>query len=388
MTAENIPTTCPECGRALPSPGAPCPRCTSSYVAWSRSRTIFLTLCGLLLIPMFTVTGVVVRLFHQKQARLAEEWRASGEVNLKAGHAQEAIEGFRNALLYSPESALLQLELAKALAEQGRTEEANVNLELARIASRRGDAGAATKYYHDAMYGQWPNNAHDRRLAARSELIEYFLKIGRKDSARAEALSMAVENPADPDVRVRAGDYLLSAGDAANAFTEFERAQRLEPGNLPALRGAGKAAILMGNFSQAEKFLAEAIRKGAKDAEAAKERDLAAAAAELDPFAANLGDSERRRRVLRIFRAAEERVKACMPGTFAIAPATVPDNLRNLAAERAALPKDLNLVDLTRHAELESKALDWALEAEKLALLQCGPGGVTEQAIALIAAKH
>lgn len=355
------------------------------------------------MIPMFTVTGVVVRLFHEKQKAIAEDWRAAGEVNLKAGRAKEAIENFRSALLYSPDSALLQLELAQALAEQGQMDEAQnyllnlrtgdpenaqVNLELARIATRQGNTDAATTYYHDAMYGHWGENAHDRRLGAREELIEYFLKTGRRDSARAEALSMAVENPADPEVRAQAGDYLLSAGDASSALAEFRRAQRLEPGNLKALAGAGRASLAMGDFSGAERFFAEALERGSKDPGIAKERDAAARAAELDPFVANLPDTERRRRVLRVFRIAEDRAKACLPGIFAASPAAVPNNLKNLAAERAALPKQIAPGDLTRHPELESKALSWALTAEKVALLQCGPGGPTDEAIALIAAKH
>ena len=352
---------------------------------------------------MFTVTGVVVRLFHEKQRAIAEDWRTAGEVNLKAGRAKEAIEDFRSALLYSPDSALLQLELAQALAEQGQMDEAQnylfnlrtrdpenaqINLELARISARQGNADGATTYYHDAMYGHWGENAHDHRLAAREELIEYFLKTGRRDSARAEALSMAVENPADPEVRAQAGAYLLNAGDASSALAEFRRTERLEPGNLTALAGAGKASLALGDFPGAARYFTEALERGAKDPEIARERDAAAQAVELDPFVANLTDTERRRRVLQVFHAAEERAKACLPGVFAASPASIPDNLKNLAAQRAALPKQIGLGDLTKHPELEGKALSWALNAEKVALLQCGPGGAREQAIALIAGRH
>jgi len=410
MTAETVPATCPECGIALPAPGAPCPHCTSAFKTWGRSRTVFLSLCGLLLIPLFTITGVVVRLFHEKQARIAEEWRVAGEVNLAAVRSAAAIEDFRNALLYSPESALLQLELAKALAEQGQTteaqdyllnlrtkdpEDAPVNLELARIAARMAAqqkdneaVQVATTYYHDAMYGHWPDAAHDKRLATRSELIEFFLKMGRKDSARAEALSMAVENPADPDVRVLAGKYLLQAGDAQTALAEFRRAAQLEPGNAPAYLGAGNAALAAGDFADAERYLARAIQTGVKDPDIAARRQTAALAAEMDPFVSNLSDTDRRRRVLRIFHAAEQRAKACLPAMFSAGPTPAPDTLKTLAAQRAALPKDLTLPDLVLHPDFESKALNWALQTEKAAAQQCGAGGTTEGAIALIAATH
>lgn len=352
---------------------------------------------------MFTITGVVVRLFHEKQARIAEDWRAAGEVNLAAQRSKEAIEDFRSALLYSPDSPLLQLELAQALGEQGQVDEAEnyllnlrtrdpenspVNLELARVAAQQKDIDRATRYYHDAMYGHWPDTPHEKRLATRSELIEFLLRMGRRDSARAEALSMAVENPADPDVRVLAGNYLLQAGDAESAAGEFERAARLEPDNSAALTGAGKAVLAMGDFVAAERYFAQAIQKGAKDPEIARQRQTAALAAELDPFVPNLEDTDRGRRVLRVFQAAEERAKACLPAMFAGGTTPVPDNLKNLATQRAALPKQIRLPDLAKHPELETKMLLWALGTERVAVQQCGPGGITEQAIALIAAKH
>lgn len=352
---------------------------------------------------MFTITGVIVRLFHEKQARIARDWRAAGEANLAAARSTEAIEDFRSALLYSPDSALLQLELARALAERGQIDESQnyllnlraqdpenspVNLELARIAARQRDVDDATAYYHDAMYGHWPENAHERRFAARSELIEFLLKMARRDSARAEALSMAVENPADPDARTRAGNYLLQAGDARSAAAEFERAMRLEPRNVAALTGAGDASLPLGNFAAAERYFALAMQRGAKDPGIARKRQEAGLAEEMDPFATNLAATARRKRVLRIFRAAEDRAKTCLPAMFSTAPASVPSDLKNLAALRAALPNDLTLPDIVLHPDLENKALAWALETEKLESLRCGSGGITDEAIALIAAKH
>lgn len=352
---------------------------------------------------MFTITGVVVRLFHEKQSRIAEEWRAAGEVNLAAARSREAIEDFRSALLYSPNSALLQLELAQALAQQGQIDESEnyllnlrtqdpenspVNLELARIAAQQKDIEAATTYYHDAMYGHWPDTAHERRFAARAELIDFLLRMGRKDSARAEALSMAVENPADPEARISAGNYLLQAGDAQAAIAEFQRAARLEPRNVAAPVGEGNASLALGNFANAERYFALAMQRGVKDPQIAQKRQQAALAADMDPFVPNLTDTERRKRVLRIFHAAEDRAQKCLPSMFSNAPASVPNDLRNFAAQRAALPKDLTLPDLVLHPDLEAKALNWALETEKVSTVHCGSGGITEEAIALIAAKH
>jgi tetratricopeptide (TPR) repeat protein len=402
MTAEISKATCPTCGRELPEPGAPCPRCTSAFIAWGRSRTVFLTLCGLLLIPTFAVTGVVVRLFHEKQSKIAENWRAAGEANLRAGHAKVAIEDFRNALLYRPDNMQLQLELAQALVEQGQLDEAQnyllglrntdpedspVNLELARVAAQRSDVEAATRYYHDAMYGHWPKEAHANRFASRKELIEFLLKNGRQDAARAESLSMAVDNPADPEIRAQAGDYLLQAGDAQDALAEYERVLRTEPNNADALAGSGKAALTLGDFREAERYFAKAIERGAKEPELELDRSVSKEAAEIDPFEAQLSEKERGKRVLKLFAAAEETAKACFPSVLGIGEAAS-IGLKNLATARAELPKKLSSRELIRNPDWEPKALNWSLEVETAASSQCGPGTNTDRAIAMIAQQH
>jgi tetratricopeptide (TPR) repeat protein len=355
------------------------------------------------MIPMFAITGVIVSLFHQKQARLAQTWRSAGEVNLASGRAKVAIEDFRNALLYSPNSTSMQLELAQALAEQGQLDEAQtylmslrasdpenslINVELARVAAVRGDVDATTAYYHDAMYGHWPNNPHDSRLAAREELIQFFLSHGRKDAARAESLSMAADNPADPDVRVQAGNYLLQTGDAQSALNEFQRVLRMEPENQGALTGSGEAALTLGRFSEAEHYLTRAIQRGTNDPVVARDREVAAMAADLDPYETPLNDTERRRRVLRLFGEATERAKSCFPAVLPGAKGPVSNDLKSLAAARAALPASLSQRDFKLHPEWEKAALTWVFDVEKTASERCGPGSPADVAISLIAGEH
>jgi len=158
---------------------------------------------------------VIVRLFHEKQSSIAAAWEDAGNTNLQTGHADAAIENFRNSLLYAPDDSGVQLELAEALAAQGQVDEAEnylftlrtadpensmIDLQLARISAGRGDITAAVNFYHGAAFGQWPNNSHKNRLATRRELIEFLLGHNRRDQARAEALSLAADNPVDPDV--------------------------------------------------------------------------------------------------------------------------------------------------------------------------------------------
>jgi tetratricopeptide (TPR) repeat protein len=392
---------CPECGLPLPASGEPCPRCSGGIVGWGPSRTVFLTLCGLLLIPMFTTTGVIVRLFHDKQTKIANDWEDAGEVNLRTNQTQTAIEDFRNALLYAPDNSRLQLELAEALAAQGQLDEAEnylfnlrsadpedslIDLELARIAARQGDVEATVGFYHDAAFGQWPDNAHTRRVATRKELIQFLLKHDRQDQGRAEALSLSADNPADPDIRAAAADFLLQAGDVQSAFGEYQHVLRLAPDNLDALVGAGKAALSLYDFADADRYFSRAIQHGSKEPDVAANRDLAAAAGELDPFDARLSDRERQERILEIFGNAELRTKACLPAVLSGGP-TVPDNLKALAAARAALPVKLSLAVFGAHPEYANQALSWAFAAEKAVSAQC-VGTLADRAIELLASKN
>lgn len=401
-TSEAAPASiCPECGMRLPAAGAACPRCAADLVSWRASRTLVLTLCALLLVPMFTTTGVIVRLFHDKQAKIAVDWERAGNVNLETGHAQTAIEDFRNALLYSSNNSKLELELAEALTAQGQLAESEnylfnlraadpdnalIDLQLARISARQGDVSAAVNFYHDAAFGEWPSDAHASQVAAREELIQFLLKNNRQDQARAEALSMAADNPADPEVLNEAAAYLIASGDSSNALDQYQHVLRLEPNNVTALIGAGNTALALYQFSEADRYFSRAIQRGARTPDVEADRDLAATAAELDPFNPHLDSRERQQRILQIFAAAEQRANACMPGVLTNSPTLTADS-KALAAARAALPPKLTLNVFNAHPEYADEALNWAFDLEKSAPSQCA-GTLADRAIEALAGEN
>ncbi len=350
---------------------------------------------------MFTTTGVIVRLFHEKQATIAASWEKAGNINLQTGHAEVAIEDFRNSLLYSPDDSKLQLELAEALAAQGQMDEAEnylftlrtadpensmIDLQLARISAHRGDIDAAVAFYHDATFGQWPSDAHKNQLATWEELIGFLLSNNRRDQARAEALSLAADNPADPDVLDTAAAYLAKAGDYQSALAEYRAVLRVAPTNVDALVGAGNAALALYQFPEADRYFTRALQHGAKDQSIPGRRDLAAAASELDPFNTRLSERERQARTIEIFQAAEQHAKACFPGLITGGD-SVPNNLKPLAAERAALPPNLTRSDFSAHPEYADQALDWAFAIEQAIPPQCG-GTLADRAIQYLAARN
>ena len=350
---------------------------------------------------MFTTTGVIVRLFHEKRGSIAAAWEKAGNINLQTGHAEVAIEDFRNSLLYSPDDSKLQLELAVALAAQGQTDEAEnylftlrsadpensmIDLQLARISAGRGDITAAVNFYHDAAFGQWPSDSHVNRVATRRELIEFLLSHGRGDQARAEALSLAADNPAAPEVLDAAAGYLAKAGDNQSALTEYQAVLRFAPTNVDALAGAGNAALALYQLPEANRYFTRALQHGSKDEGIPRRRDLAAAASELDPFNTRVSERERQARTIEIFQTAEQHAKACFPALVTGGDA-LPSNLKALAAERAALPAKLMRSDFSAHPEYVNQALDWAFAVEQAIPPQCG-GTLADRAIQYLAGRN
>lgn len=398
--AETTKPTCPDCGAALPDADTPCTNCSANRFKWEHSRTVFLSLCGLLLIPMFTTTGVIVRLYHSKQAKIAADWEKAGNINLQSGQAATAIDDFRNALLYAPNDSQVQLDLAQALAAQGQLDEAQsylfnlrtadpenslIDLALARVSAQQGDIDAAVGFYHDAAFGQWSANAHASRVSAREELIAFLLRHNRQDQARAEALSMAADNPADPEIRNAAASFLSQAGDTQSAFDEYEHVLQIAPNDRDALLGAGKAALALYDFAAADRYFSRAIQHGDRAPDIQADRDLAVAAGELDPLADGLSDNEKRERTVEMFTAAETRAKSCLPDALSASPST-PNNLTALANARSALPAHLSLAEINAHPEVLDQALAWAFSVEKAAPSQC-VGTLADRAIEFLAQK-
>ena len=89
---------CTKCGQVIPWGQVECPLCAEhGSFLWTLQRDTFLLLTFLILIGLFVVTGFASRSYHAKEKALGEGWFARGEVDLRAGQAQAAVEDFRTA---------------------------------------------------------------------------------------------------------------------------------------------------------------------------------------------------------------------------------------------------------------------------------------------------
>ncbi|MEZ5364674.1 MAG: tetratricopeptide repeat protein [Bryobacterales bacterium] len=127
------------------------------------------------------------RAFDQERLKRAHEHYLLGRTLADYGYYDRAIDQFSDALIYQRDNFDYRLGLALALFHGKRYQEAEyqllelrsqqptdatANRLLARLAARGGRFSQAANYYRTAIYGRWPRNTEQNRLATRFELVD------------------------------------------------------------------------------------------------------------------------------------------------------------------------------------------------------------------------
>ena len=342
---------------------------------------------------LFTIAFFVTRAFHAEESRLARQWSEKGDVLLAAQPAAAAA-AFRAALLYDRDNEDFQFKLAQALAASGRTKEAEaylhnlwdgapenapVNLELARLAARRGDNAEAVRFFHGAIYGVWPAKAEERRNQARRELVHYLLDHNQTTQADAETIALAAEVPDTASAHQQIAALFLQVRDDPHVLAEYQRAAELDPADAAALAGAGQAAFRLAEYSVARQYLRQAIAGGSGQEEAAHTLAIIDAMFALDPQAPQITAGERNARILRAYRQAGERLQQCAAANKATGQPLV-DSWQRLGTR-------LTGRKLRRDPALAKTTMDLVFRIEQQAEAQCGRGTAADTALALLARR-
>jgi len=341
-----------------PSKPLPPERQKPKVESWTLSRESTIVFFTGLLLVFFVATAFVVRFYHQTQRSLARHWYAAGEAALAARNPADAVQDIRTALVYSREngdrtgaSERYEFELARALAAQGSIDEsrayllaaverapgnAEVNLELARLAARHDQVEEASRYYNAAIFGAWQGNAAEQRREARTEYANFLLAHGETSEAKAQLIAIAGGLPAEANLQTSTGEALLNAGANGDALVSFQRALALKKSSEAEI-GAGTASFRMGNYREAEKYFGEASRAGTLDLASRHLFNIAQQVVALDPYAAGLSVAVRARRASRAFEIASTAYQRCAETPNATAP-------------------PLNLQDESMHAQIKKTA--------------------------------
>lgn len=345
------------------------------------------------------VTGLS-QVYHAQQDALARRWSTRGLTDLGAGRFPAAIVEFRAALLYSRDDFDFRLGLAQALMGLHHNDEAYaylinlwsrrpenglVNVELARIAASRGETDQALRYYHNAIYANWPSSQESQARDTRFELVEYLLKIHAWTQAESELISLAAYIGDDASQQNRLGDLFLRIQDNEHALAAYRRSLSANPHDAAALTGAGTAAYDSGRYALAERYLQEAVDLRPGDYISNDRLKIARLVLQLDPFRPQIRVATRDRNVMTAFAAAEEQLKACpVASTYGAAGKTGQD----LQTQWNKLKPQITEGGLRRDPDLVNTAMDLVFTIERQASEWCGTPTTTDSALLLIAKLH
>jgi tetratricopeptide (TPR) repeat protein len=363
-----------------------------------RQRPVMLVLLTALTLVFFVFVAALSRAYKDQQTALGSRWFQRGLADLSGKRYQAAVTDFRAALLYSRDNYTYQLNLAEALLGMNRRAEASayllnlwdrqpedglVNLELARISAQKGQMQQAVRYYHDAVYAVWPSQQETQRREARLELIELFLRSNAKAQAQAELIGLSENADEDPVQLDLLGDLFMRADDYEHALAEYRSSLKVDAQNAKALAGAGYAAYELQQYSLAEHYLQDTVKRDANDKDSAERLKTTEMVLRMDPYQRQISQSERIRLVIEAFTTAGERLQHCaVPsgdgvGGTAVQGATLSD-------EWSTLKPQITPRDLQKSFGLADQAMDLVFRIERQTSLNCGAATGPDLALLLI----
>jgi len=342
----------------------------------------------------FFVTRYVATNNRDLSMRNAAEWYHRGEQFAGAGRLDEAVDAFRRATVRNRLNRTYLLALSRALAQKhdydsarsilltvrdSAPEDAEINLDLARLAAARQDVTEALRFYRDALYAPWPVSQEERRRAVRVELIRFLLTHDQPSRAQSELLAAGADMPDDATHHIELAELFRQAGDERNALAHFQRVLRLEPQNEEALAGAGTAAFELGEYVLAQGFLREVPSEAVRDI-----RQVVDLVVARDPGAARIGARERHRRLESNLSYVEQRLAECVSQR----------GDQRLSAAEQARHNELQAFGrrFRRSVTLDQDTIEMSIDlidgVERAAVRLCGSATAEDRALLLIAHQH
>jgi tetratricopeptide (TPR) repeat protein len=361
----------------------------SSYLHSVTNRRI-LILAGLLVLAIlaFLLVGRLVRRYGEQEKALARRMFAQGNAEQAAGQLERALEDYRAALQYDRTNFTYQLSLARALRDSGRTAEARdylltlwennpqdgaINLALGRLAVREGSVDNAVHYYHNAVYGIWPDDADKHRFAAEFELIEFLLREGAVPQAQAELISLEASHPADLDTRLRIAELFARSHDSEHALASYQEALRRDRNNVAALSGAGQAALALGRYRISQNYLRAASELNPNDLAASSSLQLVTMILQSDPMAPHISSGQQRERIKSLLAQADTRLASCAQTHGVDLHNGNANGMLSLQARLDSMKNEMKHPNAGTEEDAASSALDLVGEIERQTAELCGP---------------
>ena len=356
-------------------------------------REIF-QLCALvaLAVAAFLVTRAIAISNREMTLRDAAEWFRRGQVAMRSGDVDAAIDSLRRATVRDRDDKRYILALAQALTlkkdhdgarsvlmtlREAEPEDREVNLQLARLAAARQDVTEALRFYHNALYAPWPNDMVDARRDVRLELARFLLSHHQTGRALSELLALTADMPDEIALHLQAAQLFADAGDETHALEHFTLALRKDPGKREAIAGAGLAAFRLGDYAAARSYL-----RRLTDADDVRgTREVVELVLSRDPLAPRLGSIERRQRLIGDVEYVDQRIQMCIENGNRSVESTT------LATEVQAFVAQLEKPGVLEQDAVEA-GVDLLARLEDEIAQRCLPATPLDQALALIGRRH
>jgi tetratricopeptide (TPR) repeat protein len=365
-------------------------------------RDVFLlSLLAAIATALFLFTKDVAVREHRMEVRIAAVWYKTGEGLMGSGAIERAIDSFRRAVASDPLNRKYAFALADALAAGNHDQEAEqtvlrlreldpenaeINLDLARLASKRGDLSEAVHSYESAIYGLWTGmHVDERRRQVRVELIRFLLAHQQHDRALSELLVLNGDLPETAGSHTEAGELFLQAGDPRHGLENFREAIKLDAHAPSALSGAGEASFQLGDYAAARRDLEASLDLEHLSPYARQTLSLTEMVLAADPLARGIGSKERQERLIADYQHAYQRLQACLARP---SKQMETSDLKALDAEAAAMETTLQGPAMRHDPDFLTSALDLIYRMERATSVHCGEATGMDEALLLIASKH
>ena len=260
----------------------------------------------------------------QKSAQRA--YRKGADL-LHEGRMTEALDSLRTAHALERSNEQYELGLTEALIVAGKISEAeplmsevlerepndgHANLIAARLMVKKGQFRDAEAYYHRAIYGEWPDNAHEHRIAARLELIQIVQTHGSQGDLLAELLPLEEEAAKNEQLQLKVAHLLLVAGSPSRSADLYSTILQRDPQSMAACLGLAEADLQRGEYRRAHANFLRAYHHDENDSWIRSRMELSNELAELDPTFRQLSSLDKYRRSLRILQLARNNLQECL----------------------------------------------------------------------------
>ena len=297
----------------------------------SRVVVLMVVVAGAILVSL----TVLLQSLHAsaKHDRVASHI-ARAQAARSRGDLLAAVDEYRAALQLDRVVLEARRALALALVELGRLGEGEsylldllrqdptngpLNRGLARIHAARGRTDLARASFHRAIYGEWPAERTEERVATRFEFIDFLTKNEAREEVLAELLRVRAELPSGQTAAVRrTADLLAAQGAGALAIDMLRTATLSSPRDVDLLAHLADLQITQGQTSDARATLRKALSIE-RTPELTSRLAVVERVMEIDPTLPGLGLVTRTRRARLVLSAVMRETEAC-----AQTPAVVP----------------------------------------------------------------